>query len=56
MTNREYDIYKLQTIIFTLVVAAEIVVGGASSTSRPSQCRRLCWACWASPRWSMSGA
>jgi hypothetical protein len=30
MTNREYDIYKLQTIIFTLVVAAEIVVGGAS--------------------------
>jgi len=30
MTNREYDVYKLQTIIFTLVVACEIVVGGAS--------------------------
>jgi hypothetical protein len=31
MTNREFDVYKLQTIIFSLSVAAALVVDGASN-------------------------
>ncbi|KUZ71677.1 hypothetical protein WI37_25560 [Burkholderia ubonensis] len=30
LTNREFDVYKLQTIIFSLTVAVALVVGGAS--------------------------
>lgn len=30
LTNREFDVYKLQTIIFSLAVAAALVVGGAT--------------------------
>jgi hypothetical protein len=30
MTNREFDVYKLQTIIFSIGVACEILVDGAS--------------------------
>jgi hypothetical protein len=30
LTNREFDVYKLQTIIFSLAVAAALVVTGAS--------------------------
>ena len=33
MTNREFDVYKLQTIVFTIVVAAALIVGGASNLS-----------------------
>jgi hypothetical protein len=33
MTNREFDVYKLQTIIFTIAVASAIVVSGASHLS-----------------------
>jgi hypothetical protein len=33
MTNREFDVYKLQTIIFTVAVASAIIVGGASHLS-----------------------
>jgi hypothetical protein len=28
LTNREFDIYKMQTIVFSLVVAAALLVGG----------------------------
>ncbi len=30
MTNREFDVYKLQTIIFSIAVASAIIVAGAS--------------------------
>jgi hypothetical protein len=33
LTNREFDVYKLQTIIFTIVVAAALIVDGASDLS-----------------------
>jgi hypothetical protein len=33
MTNREFDVYKLQTIIFTVAVAAALIVDGASNLS-----------------------
>ena len=32
-TNREFDVYKLQTLIFSLTVAAALVVGGTSNLS-----------------------
>lgn len=31
LTNREFDVYKLQTLIFSVTVAVALVVGGASS-------------------------
>ena len=31
MTNREFDVYKLQTIIFSLTVAIAMMIAGASS-------------------------
>ncbi len=33
LTNREFDVYKLQTIIFSIAVAAAMVVAGASALS-----------------------
>jgi hypothetical protein len=33
LTNREFDVYKLQTIIFTIAVASALIVGGASNLS-----------------------
>jgi hypothetical protein len=33
LSNREFDVYKLQTIIFTVAVAAALIVGGASHLS-----------------------
>ncbi len=33
LTNREFDVYKLQTIIFTVAVASALIVDGASQLS-----------------------
>ena len=33
MNGQQFDVYKLQTLIFTLVVAAALIVGGASHLS-----------------------
>ncbi len=33
LTNREFDVYKLQTIIFTIAVASALLVDGASQLS-----------------------
>ena len=33
VTNREFDVYKLQTIVFSVAVIAAIIVGGAANLS-----------------------